>query len=328
MFTGYELPLEVKQRLEGLGYVVKIERPDLTEDELIAALDGAIAYLLGGSVVASRRVIESAKSLKVIAYFGVGYEDSIEVTAATEYGIAVTNTPGANAQSVAEFTIVLMLDAVKRLSYLNECTKQGNWLRSSYRTRNIRGKCLGVVGLGRVGSLVARIARRGFDMDVLYTARSPKPDLEVELGATFVTLDELVRRADIISLHVCLNDETRGMIGKRQFDLMKSNAILVNTARAALVDSEALYDALQSRRIAGAAFDVYYEEPIPAIDRDKYKLVGLSSEFMLLSPHVAFLSDDSFQSMFEMNISGVIAVLEGRPTDYVVNPEYIKYIRP
>ena len=243
-----------------------------------------------------------------------------------ERGIAVTNTPGANAQSVAEFTIALMLGAVKRLVYLIECTRQGDW--KEYATWNLQGKTLGVVGLGAIGSRVARIARNGFGMKILYTGRAPKSDLEGELQTQFVSLDELLQRSDIITLHASSSPETHGMIGDRQFRLMKQSSILVNAARPDLIDPVALRSALSECRIAAAAFDGYYKEPVPIASEDKYGLVALSSEFMLISPHTAYLTHDLVQNMTDMSLDSVIAVLEGRTPEYLVNPEYRKHAKP
>lgn len=322
LYTGGSLPSADVEKLERRGYRVKIERPDLTDDQLIAALQDVDAYILGGYETASRRIIESAPRLKVIAFYGVGYESYVDATAATEMGVAVTNTPAANAQSVAELTIALALGAARKLIHLVDRTRNGEWME--LRGWNLSGKTLGIVGAGSIGTRVARIAHSGFGMNILYSGPRRKPDFEREFQARHVELDELLQASDVVSLHLNWTPERRSFIGAREIGLMKENAILVNTARAALVDPHALREALSESRIGAAAFDGYFQEPVPAPEADEFGLLSMSNELMIVSPHTGWNTEDAIRAMTDLSVDGATAVLERRSTQLVVNPDYVK----
>ena len=325
LFTGTALPAEHHERLTRRGYNLKIERSDLSEAELIEALRGVSAYILGGVEKANRKVIEASTDLKVIAFFGVGYESYVDLKAATDNGIAVTNTPGANSRSVAEFTIALMLDAVKRTTYLIEATKRGDWKEE--KTWNLAGKTLGIIGMGTIGAHVARIAHDGFGMSILYTSRTPKSQIESALKAKFVALPELLKACDVLSLHAATNPETTGMIGKAQLDLMKPSSVLINCSRAELVDAVALKEALLSGKIRCAAFDGYYQEPVPKAEDDQYGLVGLPHDKFLVSPHTAYFTEDATRGMADMVTASILEIMEGRSPTNLVNPDYERHLR-
>jgi phosphoglycerate dehydrogenase-like enzyme len=319
LFTGNVLPDSYKSKLENLGHRVIIDRPDLSESELISALAGVDAYILGGSEQATRKVIESADKLKIISFFGVGYESYIDVQAATEKGIAVTNAPGANAQSVAEFTIALILDAVKRTTFLVETTKKGPWIER--KSWNLEGKTLGIVGFGAIGKRVAKIAHHGFSMKILYHSRERKINDEANFAAEFVDLENLLKNSDVVSLHASSNPQTIGMIGAKQFSLMKRSAVLVNCSRAELVDPIALGQALITRQIACAAFDGYYTEPTSGVSNDTHGLFVLGNDLFLVSPHTAYFTEDATEQMAEMNTASIMDLFEGRPVSNLVNPQ-------
>lgn len=320
LFTGGTLTQKDIERINNLGFELVIERADLSEEELINALKDVDAYILGGAEKATARVLNDSKSLKVLAFYGVGYQSFVDVEAATKNGISVTNTPGANTRSVAEFTIALMLDAVKRLTYLIERTKQGDW--QEYRTWDLYGRTLGILGMGTIGKQVAYIARNGFGMEIVYHSRSPKPQIEKELAAEYIPFVDLFKRSDILSIHTTYGPETIGLVGLEQLQLMKPTAVLVNAARAELVDAVALRMALENNVIAVAAMDGYYVEPVPPAEKDKFGLVKLSDEKILISPHTAYLTEDSINTMLNMSLISVMNLLNGKEDDYVVNPDY------
>lgn len=320
VFTGGTLSNEDIEQIESLGFRISIQPPDLSEDKLIKALDGAQIYILGGAEKATARVFEEVRSLKVLAFLGVGYQSFVDVEAATKHGVAVTNTPHANAQSVSEFTIALMLDAVKRLTYLIRTTKQGGW--PEYKTWDLNGRNLGILGMGSIGSRVAHIARAGFGMNIYYHSRSRKPEVEQSLGAEYLSLTELLKESDVVSVHASYGKQTIGLIGNNELRQVKETAVLVNCARAELVEPHALRDALASNRLAVAAFDGYYIEPSPAPDKDPYGLIGLSDEKFLLAPHTAYLTADSIRTMLKMNLESISNLMAGKGAPYVVNPEY------
>ena len=325
LFTGTSLPAEHHERLTRRGYTVKIQHGNMSETELIEALQGVSAYILGGVEKATRKVIESAANLKVIAFFGVGYETYIDLKAATDNGVAVTNTPGANARSVAEFTMALMLDAVKRTTYLIDSTKRGEWQEK--KSWNLMGKNLGIVGMGAIGSYVAKMAHNGFGMSISYTGRASKQAIEAAVHAKFMDLPTLLKSCDVLSLHASVNDETIGMIGKTELAMMKPGAVLVNTSRAELVDPKALQEALSTNKLACAAFDGYYIEPVPKAVDDPHGLVGLSNESFLVSPHAAYFTEDATVSMADMSTASILEILEGRSPTNLVNPDYERHRR-
>lgn len=320
LFTGNVLPATYKSKLENLGYRMIIGRPDLMESELIVALSGVDGYILGGTEQVTRKVIESVDKIKIISFFGVGYESYIDVQAATEKGIAVTNTPGANAQSVAEFTVSLILDAVKRTTYLIETTKHGHW--KECKSWNLEGKTLGIVGFGAIGKRVAKIAHHGFGMKILYTSREQKIKDEATVKAEFIDLETLLKKSDVVSLHASSNPQTIGIIGSRELALMKTSAVLVNCARAELVDPDALRQSLSSHKIACAAFDGYYTEPTTGVKSDKHGLFALDNSLFLVSPHAAYFTKDATEQMAKMTTESIVDLFEGRPVSNLVNPDY------
>lgn len=324
LFTGGTLPEEYQKKLSEMGLSVRSEpRADLSEDELISALAGVNAYILGGEEKATSSVLKKAKDLEIVAFFGQGYENYVDLKSATENGIAVSNTPKANSRSVAEFAMGLILSSLKRIPYLVNQTMQGKG--QTYQTWNLQGGTIGIIGMGAVGSELAFIAHNGFGMQVLYTSRTSKPSIDAALSAKKVEIDELLQLSDVVSLHVPYIPETKDMIGARELSLMKKNAILINTGRAELVNPKALKQALDDHKIWGAASDVYYKEPVPEPTADEYGLVSYSKEFMLLTPHTAFKTRDAVDLMIQMNINSILSVFSGTPDENVLNPEYKKH---
>lgn len=325
LFTGDTLSEADKKRIKDLGFELVIQRADLTEDELVAALTDVDVYILGGAEKATDKVLNAAKSLKILAFFGVGYQSFVNIEAASQNGIVVTNTPGANAESVAEFTLCLIVDAVKKLTFLANQTKQGVW--KEIRTWNLKGRYLGIIGMGTVGYTVAKIASQGFGMNILYNSRSKKPAIERELGAKFMPLDDLCKTADVISIHASYSPETIGLIGKKQFETMKPTAVLVNAARAEIVDPRELFVALKDNKIACAAMDGYYVEPVPHPSQDKYGLVGLSDEKIVISPHTAYLTEDAMNTMLDMCLNSIVNLINNKTDAFIVNPHILSTSR-
>ena len=325
LFTGGTLSDADKSKIESLGYDLVIERADLTEDELFNVVKDIDVYILGGAEKASRRVLDAASQLKILAFFGVGYQSFVDINAATLNGIAVTNTPGANAISVAEFTISLIVDAVKKVTYLANQVKREKWME--YRTWNLRGKTLGILGMGNIGSRVAKIAFEGFGMKIIYSSRTPKPDKESELSAHKVPLDELFKLSDVISIHAAYDKETIGIVGARELSLMKPTAVLVNAARAELVDPVALASALINGKIAAAAMDGYYIEPTPQIEKDQYSLLKLPDDKLIVTPHTAYLTEDSMTTMLDMCLESIANLLKDKHDKNVVNPDFVRNSR-
>ena len=259
-----------------------------------------------------RALLERLPRLRLISIFGTG-TDKVDLTAATELGIVVTNTPAATSISVAELNMGLLLDVARSISLSDHKVREGVW--GSQFGMQLRGKTIGLIGLGAIGAEVARIAL-AFGMKVIGWSFSDDPARASRLGLELVDLDELLRTADVVSLHVRNTPEAAGMIGRREIDLMKPGSVLINTARAAIVDQEALLEALTTGRIAGAGLDVHMEEPLPP-DNPWVKL-----DNVVLTPHAGAMTQDAFDREITIGVDNVAAFLEGEPTN-VVNPEVV-----
>jgi len=247
------------QRLREAGFKVDVE-PAITHERLRQVVSNYDVLVVRSRTKVTREVINAGKRLKVIARAGVGL-DNIDLDAAEERGITVLNTPEAPAQSVAELTIGLLICLARRIPQADRSMKEGRWMKKELMGWELRGKTLGTVGLGNIGLRVARIAK-ALGMKILITKRTPPPpEVLEELDAEFVPLETLLRRSDVVTLHVPLTPQTYHMIGERELQIMKDGAYLINTSRGAVVDENALIKALRSGKLGGAAIDVYEVEP-------------------------------------------------------------------
>jgi phosphoglycerate dehydrogenase-like enzyme len=222
-----------------------------------------------------------AKKLRLIQLLTAGY-DQINLGLAAELGVPVATNGGANAWAVAEHAVALLLTLYKRLIYCDPSVREGRWREpvTGFNTFEVAGKTLGLIGAGKIGRKVARRIA-AFECSVIYHDVVAAPDIEEDLGARRVGLDELLREADIVSLHVPALPETSGMINRQTLGLMKKNAVLINTSRGGAIDEDALVEALKEERILGAGLDVFCKEPVPA-DHPLLKL-----ENVVVSPHTA-----------------------------------------
>jgi phosphoglycerate dehydrogenase-like enzyme len=258
-------------------------------------------------------VLANSPALRVIARVGVGI-DSIDLDAATAHGVAVTVTPGVNEATVADHTIALMLAALRRICEQDAAVRRGEWNRTGdHAAWLLSGGTVGLVGFGHIGRIVAE-RLRGFDVRVV--VNDPIEPREPCVEA--MNLDALLAASDVVSLHVPLLPTTRGLIGARELALMSPRAILVNTARGAVVDEEALADALESGRLRAAALDVFADEP-PVGSR----VLGLRN--VVLSPHIAGLSTTSVRDMTRRATASVIDVLRGRAPAHLANPDVLDH---
>ena len=248
-------------------------------DTLAQALASAHALIVRSETRVTADLLTRAPHLRVVARAGTGV-DTIDVAAATRRGIAVMNTPGANTVSAAEHAFGLLLALVRHIPGAAEAMRRGEWDRKRFEGTELRGKTVGIIGLGRIGGHVAQIAR-AFGMTVVAHDPFLHAERAIELGVRLQSLDQLLRTADVITLHVALTEETRHLINAERLALMKPGAVLINTARGELVDEQALADAITAKRIAGAAIDVFGVEPLPA----ESPLRGLDR--VILTPHLA-----------------------------------------
>lgn len=259
------------------------------------------------------QVMDALPTLRVIAKHGIGV-DNIDLQAATERGILVVNAPTANIHAVAEHTAALILALLKNLLFLDRATRKGEFQkRNQYITTELRGKSVGLVGFGRIAQLV-RDKLSGFGAAFLAYDPFMSREQADALGVSLVSLEELLRAADIVSLHTPLTEETHHLIDAGALSLMKSGAYLINASRGPVVDERALYEALSAHAIAGAALDVFEQEP-PRPDSPLWELDNL-----IVSPHNAALSDAALRAMGMDSAQGIADFLTGGAPKYPVNP--------
>jgi D-3-phosphoglycerate dehydrogenase len=303
---------EAHERAKKLGDVrVFSERGADDERELIRRIGAAkMAINIRAHARFSDTVFTACPPLKLVSVWGTG-TDNIDLNAAGMRGVTVCNTPGINAFAVAEHALTLMLAVGRRITLLDAEMRAGRWPREMLT--QLLGKTLGVLGMGTIGARVATLGR-AIGMDVLgWSARGDEAHVRAA-GARPASKDEILRTADVISLHARLGTDTRGLIGKKEFALMKPTAILVNTGRGALVERDALLAALTERRIMGAGLDVYHQEPI-APDDPLLKLPNV-----ICSPHNAGQTPEVIRDGLRAAVANVEHFINGKPTNLIVAP--------
>jgi phosphoglycerate dehydrogenase-like enzyme len=304
-------PFETFLRDAGFELAFPPSPVQLSEDELLPELGGVCATI-AGSEPYTRRVIAASPALRVIARAGVGY-DAVDVAAATDHGVAVCIAPGTNQDAVAEHTFTLILALAKHLVPQHEGVRTGRWPRGT--NLPLRGRTLGIAGLGRIGKAVA-LRGKAFGMPLL--AYEPIPDraFVAAHGITLVPFDRLLAESDVLTLHVPLTPESRHLINRRTLALMKPTAYLINTARGGLVCEADLLEALTAGRLAGAGLDVFEQEP-PAADNPLFAL-----DNVVLTPHAAGVDLQSRDDMALSSARAIVALSRGEwPAEQVVNPE-------
>ncbi len=235
-------------------------RPTVSKDELLSVVGDYDALIIRSRTKVDRDVLDRAKRLKLVARPGTGL-DNVDVEYAKSKGVTVVNSPESLVEGVSEHVVLLMLALSRKLTEADRSTKSGKWEKSSLMGRELKGKVLGIVGLGRIGRRIAEIAKT-LGMSVLfYDVITIPPEVVSSLGAKVVDLDELFANSDFITLHVPMTPETAHMVGAQRLSQMKKTAFLVNTSRGGVIDQEALAAALREGKIAGAALDVFEQEP-------------------------------------------------------------------
>ena len=298
------------QVLRSVGQVRLASNAD--EDTIVAEIGDVHGVVVRAKGRVTRRILEHAPLLKVVGRHGTGV-DNIDLEAATERGVQVVKTPEATTEAVAEHTLGLMLALSKKIVSGHLALRSGHFeARYTLQGREVCGRTLGVIGLGRIGRRLARMCHHGLGMSILYYDVRPAPELERELGARRLELHELLASAEYISVHVPLLPETTGLIGEAEFALMRPDAMFFNTSRGPVVDEGALYRALVSGAIAGAGLDVYDPEPTPP-DNPLLKLTNV-----VLTPHMAASTEEAMRKM-SLVAEDLVNVLEGRPPRYPVN---------
>ena len=280
----------------------------ISRKELLEGVKKADAILSVLTEKIDVEVMEAAgKQLKIVANYAVGY-DNIDLAEAKKRNILVTNTPGVLTEAVAEHTVALLFAVAERIVEADRYTRAGKykaWGPKLFLGADIKSKILGIIGLGRIGTEVARRMQDGFDLKIIYYDVQRNKELEQKYGIEYRELDDLLKEADFISLHTVLTDETRHLISAEKLKLMKPTAYLINTSRGPIVDEKALIEVLKNKKIAGAALDVYENEP--------ELTPGLTKlENVVLTPHIASATKGTRDKMSEMVANNIVAVLEGQ----------------
>lgn len=312
IFVTRKIPDAGINKLSSAGYEVIVSEKDnaLTHTELIEKLKSinpdAVLCLLTDKI--DSMVLDAAQNAKIFANYAVGF-DNIDLQEAKKRKIIVTNTPDVLSEAVAEHTVALMLSIGRRVvegdRFIRHAQYQG-WDPLLFLGTEFKGKTLGIVGCGRIGKRVAEIMHYGFGMNIAYHDREHNQSLDTELSATFVPeLDTLVKAVDVLSLHLPLTDDTRHLFGEKRLSMMKPSALLINTARGAIIDEVALAQALQTHIIAGAALDVFENEPSV-----HQQLLSLPN--VVLSPHIASATTEARDKMSLVAAENIIAVLSGK----------------
>ncbi len=310
-------PDEVKMLEEG-GSEVKVI-PDKVDNVFLSEVQSADGIIVGLPPI-SRDLLANSPKLVIVARHGVGY-DNVDLAAANDLGVVVTNTPGVNSDAVAEFTYGLLLAAVRRIPHSWEEMKRGGWRKPpDLDTVDLRGKTLGIIGLGRIGSRVSRIGN-AFGLKVLACDPYITEQDFKNAGAQSASREEVISRADYLTLHTPLSHETRKMISTRELKMMKRTALLINTSRGEVIDEEALIEAAENGVIAGAALDVFREEP------PKDRKICTHPK-ILVTAHLAGLTKEAMYRSFIAAPTQVIHAFKGERPPFAVNdPKNPRYAR-
>lgn len=301
------------EALKASGAEVDV-KTGLKPNELKGTVDGYDALVVRSETKVTREIIETASKLQVVGRAGVGV-DNIDLEAATERGVVVVNAPTGNTISAAEHAIALMLALARNIPAANDSLRAGKWERSRFIGLEVRGKTLGIIGLGQVGSEVARRAR-GLDMQVIALDPFVPEDRARSLGVELVTKEELLKQADFISVHTTLTEGTRSLIDGDDLEAMKPTARIINTARGGIIDESALEQALSDGKIAGAAVDVFESEPVT--DHPLFK-----SDKVVVTPHLGASTAEAQERVAVDVAEQIMCVLNGEPARYAVNAPLI-----
>ena len=304
----------------GYDTTVYSELKNISQEELIDMCSGHVGLLSVGPNKIDEHFLSACKQLKGIALMSVGY-DKVDLEAATKHGVPVSNTPDVLSEATADTAFLLMLSVARNAFNMHKSIERGEWNffdPMQNLGQELYGKTLGILGLGRIGLEMARKAKAAYGMDIIYHNRNRNEQAEDEVKATYLAFDELLTQSDVLSVHVNLTNETKGVFNKSAFEKMKPNAIFINTARGAIHNEEDLLAALKSGTIWGAGLDVTNPEPM---QKDNPLL---NMENVCVLPHIGSATKETREKMAMMAAENIVAALKGDRMPQVINPEVYK----
>ena len=304
--------------LNTAGYEVTqyTEKRELSQEELILACKAHDALISVGPNKIDEHFLQQCSHLKGIALMSVGY-DNVDVEAATRYGVPVSNTPGVLSGATADVAFLLMIAVSRKAFFLHNSIAKGKWgffEPTANLGQELNGKTLGVLGLGRIGTELAQKCKAAYNMDVIYHNRKPNAEAEQSLAARYVDFETLLKESDVLSVHVNLTAETKGLFDAAAFKQMKPSVIFINTARGAIHNENDLLEALQQQTIWGAGLDVTNPEPMDS----RHPLLDMPNVCVL--PHIGSATVETRNNMAVMAARNIIAVLQGQHMPQVINP--------
>ena len=312
-----QIDTDIQNKLEQ-NYQVSYIQPKLGDvnQQLLQQVQDADG-MIGAGRLLNRDNLASATRLKIISSVSVGY-DNYELDYLNEKKIYLSHTPHVLTETTADLAFTLLMSAARKVAYLDQWTKQGQWQRTVGEAQfgmDIFGKTLGIIGLGHIGAAIARRGFYGFNMNILYHNRREKPELAQGLNAKYCQLEELLQRSDFVVVAVDLNADSKALIAAAELAKMQSHAVLVNISRGSVIDEQALISALKAKQVFAAGLDVYQKEPLK-----ESELFQLDNVVTL--PHVGSATAATRKKMAELAYQNLVDALEGRVPRYVVNPEF------
>ena len=312
-----QIDTDIQNKLEQ-NYQVSYIQPKLGDvnQQLLQQVQDADG-MIGAGRLLNRNNLASATRLKIISSVSVGY-DNYELDYLNEKKIYLSHTPHVLTETTADLAFTLLMSAARKVAYLDQWTKQGQWQRTVGEAQfgmDIFGKTLGIIGLGHIGAAIARRGFYGFNMNILYYNRREKPELAQGLNAKYCQLEELLQRSDFVVVAVDLNADSKALIATAELAKMQSHAVLVNISRGSVIDEQALISALKAKQVFAAGLDVYQKEPLK-----ESELFQLDNVVTL--PHVGSATAATRKKMAELAYQNLVDALEGRVPRYVVNPEF------
>lgn len=295
-------------RLRELGEVKQYESHCKNESDVISRLQNADIGIVLVSPI-TKKVLKHCNKLKMLTIGSTGY-DHVDLEEATKQDIVISNVPDYSEEAVAEHVFAMLLNFIRKLCSAHKNVISGNFDWEKFQSIELKGKTLGIYGLGNIGSRVAEIAKV-FGMDVLAASRTHKSKLQSEIGFQYVSFNKLLRNSDILTIHAALNKNTKGKIGTKEFEKMKDKAIIINTSRGEIIKYDDLAEALEKAKISGACLDVFPDEP-PDLENKIFQRKNV-----LFTPHMAFNTSNAMRACYEICIKNIESFIKGNPINVV-----------